>query len=275
MIYLSIALRNTEMNLLKADPNNIGESNKKTTRKLHHNPLLEKFYAGQRDERYQKDFYELLRKSDSFMRSATQHQKAVAADKWGMNVGRKDKYGRRYDHIGFFDAGHKNYGKTIGEVLQVEMKDRRTTDDDFELLYIFNNDPIETGLSKVDGYVDDKYKVNDLLNKSKTLEFPIKITREDDSVVNKIEQLTEFLHIKKIAFDQRQLEFFIPKKYKTTELSDDTKIINELKSIKLVYVPDDYGKNVGFNISDFVKRLELEQYEVFKFKGVEMETVSA
>ncbi|MFW6219955.1 MAG: hypothetical protein ACOC33_03870, partial [bacterium] len=237
MIYLSIALHNTEVDLLKADPNNLGESNKKTTRKLHHNPLLEKFYAGQRDEKYQQDYYELLKKADRFMRTATQHQKAVAADKWGMSVGRKDQYGRRYDHVGFFSDGHKHAGKTIGEVLELEMRERRTTDDEYELLYIFNNTPIETGLSKVDGYVDDKYRVNDLLNKSKTLEFPIKITRDNDSIVNKIEQLTEFLHVKKIAFEYRQLEFFIPKKFGTSKLEEDSKILNELKNIKLVYVP--------------------------------------
>lgn len=274
MIYLSIALRNTEINLLKADPDNLDENRKKTTRKLHHNPLLEKFYAGQRDEKYVKDYYELLKKADNFMRNATPHKKAIAADKWGMNVGRKDQYGRRYDHIGFFDEKHKYVGRTVGEVLDIELKARRTTDDNYEILYIFNNYPIETGLSKIDEYVDDKMMVNDLINKSKTLEFPIKINRNDIEVVNKIEQLTEFLHIKKIGFEHRQLEFFIPRKYGTEKFDENTDVFIDLTTINQVYVYNDYGEMIGFTINNFNKRILTENHEVWKFDGIEMETIN-
>lgn len=61
MTNISISLYNTEVELLKASPDDLNEKDKKVTRKLHRNQVLEKFYAGQRDEKYTKDYYELLK----------------------------------------------------------------------------------------------------------------------------------------------------------------------------------------------------------------------
>ena len=55
MINISIALYNTEEVILKANPNITGEGGKIIQRKRHRNQLLEKFYAGQRDEKYVQD----------------------------------------------------------------------------------------------------------------------------------------------------------------------------------------------------------------------------
>ena len=229
---------------------------------------------GQRDEKYVQDYYELLKKADKFQRNATAHQKAVAADKWGMNMGQKDQHGRRYDHIGFFDEKHKHAGKTIGEVLEAELLDRRTEDDDYELLGIINNFPIETGLSKVEEVVDDELKVHDMMNKSKTLEFPIKVNREE-KVLNKIEQLAEVMHIKKMGFEHRQLEFFVPLKYGTTGITETSKIFTEIVDIKQLYVNDAYGELTGFSIQDFTKRIVYNNtHEVWKFHAIEMETIT-
>lgn len=266
-INLSFAMRDEALANL-----NISERNKKNHRYIR-SQLLQKFEQGQRDEKYVQDYYELLKKADKFMRNATPHQKAAAADRWGMNVGIKDKHGRRYDHVGFFDDKHKHAGKTIKEVLEAELLERRTTDDDYELLAIINNNPIETGLSKVEEVVDDELRVNDMMNKSKTLEFPIKVTREID-VLNKIEQLAESMHVKKIGFEHRQLEFFIPNKYRTSEITEGSKIFSELIDIKHVYVSDAYGEMVGFNMHSFEKRIKYDNtHEVWKFHGVEMQTV--
>ena len=281
VIYISIALRNTEIELLKADPNDLDSKNKKETRKIHPNVLLEKFYAGQTDKKYVQEYYELLKKADKFMRTATSHQMAVAADKYGMNVGQKDQYGRRYDHVGFFDGQHKHAGKTMGEVLNAEMVERRTNDDDYELLEIFNNKPIEVGLSKIDDVVDSKLNINDLINKSKTFEFPIKITREELDkdgkeiiIKNKIEQLTDFLHVKKIGFEHRQLEFFIPLKYKTSGVTEGSKIFTELIDIKNIFIHDNYGELIGFRVDSFNKRINFnDTHEVWKFHGIEMKII--
>jgi hypothetical protein len=291
-INISIALYNTEQEILKADPNINDEGSKKITRKRHKNQLLEKFYAGQRDEKYVQDYYELLKKADKFMKKSTARQIAVAADKHlrfegqdysnsnGIEV--KDEYGRRYSHFGFFDDNHKHSGKTLGEVLELELKERRTKDDEYELLYIFNNKPIEVGLADIMDVVEktDKedaeheYEVMDIWKKSKTFKFPISVYREEDNIVNKIEELTEYLHVKKIAFEIRQLEFFIPLKFKTENIEKNSKIFGEITNIISIFVRNEYGEWVGFGINKFIKRINYNNtHEVWKFEGIEMESV--
>jgi hypothetical protein len=280
MIAISIALFNTEQEILKADPNDLDERAKKNQRMRHRNQLLEKFYAGQTDEKYVKDYYEVLKKADKFIRTATPHQMAIAADKYGTSYGMKDRWGRRYEHYGFFDDKHKHAGKTLAEVLALEFEERRTKDDDYELLYIFNNKPIEVGLVKVMDVVEkkqgslDEYEVVDMEKKSKSFQFPIKIRREKEDTVNKIEELTEFLHIKKIGFEYRQLEFFIPLKFKTTEFDEESDIFKEIIDIQQVYLNDEYGQLMGFTINKYFKRINYnDTHEVLKFEGIEMEMV--
>jgi hypothetical protein len=282
IIYISIALYHTEEELLKADPIDLNDKDKKETRKLHRNQLLEKFYQGQRDEKYVQDYYELLKRADKFMRTSTPHQIAVATDKHLRFDEKKDPYGKRYNHYGFFDEKHKHSGKTVGEVLELEMKERRTKDDNYELLYIFNNKPVEVGFAKVMDVVektkkenaDFEYEVLDVFRKSKQFEFPIKIQREKEDVVNKIEQLTEFLHVKKIAFEHRQLEFFIPLKFKIEEIVEDSDTFKEIIDVKNLFIKNEYGKLMGFGIIKFLKRVEYNNtHEVWKFQGIEMENV--
>ncbi len=282
LIYISIALYRTEEDILKADPIDLKEKDKRETRKLHRNQLLEKFYQGQRDEKYVQDYYELLKKADKFMRTSTPHQIAVATDKHIRFDEKKDPYGKRYDHYGFFDEKHKHAGKTVGEVLEFEMKERRTKDDDYELLYIFNNKPIEVGFAKVLDVVektkkedvDFEYEVLDVFRKSKQFEFPIRVYREKEDVVNKIEQLTEFLHVKKTAFEYRQLEFFIPLKFKIEEVAEDSDTFKEITDIKDVFIKNEYGELMGFGIIKFLKRIKYnDTHEVWKFQGIEMENV--
>jgi len=274
---ISIALFNTEQEILKADPNNVGEKNNHTQRMRSRNQLLEKFYAGQTDKKYVQEYYEVLKKADKFIKTATPHQMAVAADKYGTSYGMKDRYGRRYEHYGFFDDKHKNVGKTLGEVLSVEFEERRTKDDDYEILYIFNNKPIEVGLIKVMDVVEEKengeLEVLDMEKKSKQFQFPIKILRENEAI-NKIEELSEFLHVKKIGFEYRQLEFFVPLKFKTSELEDNSDIFNEIINIKEVHIYDEYGQLMSFSVNKYNKRITYnDTHEVLKFEGIEMQTL--
>jgi len=327
LINISIALHNTEEEILKADPNICNESGKKIQRMRHRNNVLEKFYVGQTDEKYVKEYYEILKKADRFMKNSTPHDFAVATDKHmrfmvdatdgnshsfnlerGLDrANKKDAYGRRYEHYGFFDGKHKNAGKTLGEVIAQEFEERRTKDDDYEILYIFNNIPIEAGLSKIFDVVkktdnmefipielnvektetseihhvlefekQNVFELHDNLEKSKTFEFPIKVYREEGlDVVNKIEQLTEFLHVKKIGFEYRQLEFFIPIKFNTENIEENSEIFNEITNIKSIFVKNDYGELMGFGIIKFIKRIKYnDTHEVWKFQGIEMENTS-
>jgi hypothetical protein len=280
MFAISVALFNTEQEILKADPNDLDEKNNHTQRMRSRNQLLEKFFAGQTDEKYVQDYYEVLKKADKFIRTATPHQMAIAADKYGTSYGMKDRYGRRYEHYGFFDDKHKHSGKTLGEVLALEFEERRTKDDDLEIMYIFNNNPIEVGLAKVMDVVEkkegslDEYEVLDMEKKSKQFQFPIKVVRENENAINKIEELSEFLHIKKIGFEYRQLEFFIPLKFKTTELADDSAIFKEIIDIQQAFVRDEYGELIGFGINKYFKRINYNNtHEVLKFEGIEMQSI--
>lgn len=278
MFAISVALFNTEQEILKADPNNVGERNNHTQRMRSRNQLLEKFYAGQTDIKYVREYYEVLKKADKFIRTATPHQMAVAADKYGTSYGMKDRYGRRYEHYGFFDDKHKNTGKTLGEVLATEFEERRTKDDDYEILYIFNNKPIEVGLIKVMDVVEEKengeLEVRDLENQSKQFQFPIKIEHENKEAINKIEELTEFLHVKKIGFEYRQFEFFVPLKFKTNELDENSDIFKEIIDIKEIFIRDEYGELMGFSVNKYIKKIIYnDTHEVLKFEGIEMQMV--
>jgi len=279
---ISLSLYQTEIEILKANPNDLNERNNHTQRMRSRNQLLEKFYAGQTDEKYVQDYYEVLKKADKFIRTATPHQMAIAADKYGTNYGMKDRYGRRYEHYGFFDDKHKHTGKTLGEVLVLEFEERRTKDDDLEIMYIFNNKPIEVGLSQVMDVVEkkenslDEYEVVDMEKKSKQFQFPIKIIREKKDTINRIEELSEFLHIKKIGFEYRQLEFFIPLKFRTSEHDEDSDIFKQIIDIQQAFICDEYGELIGFSINKYIKRIKYnDTHDVLKFDGIEMQTMGA
>ena len=283
MINISIALYNTEEEILKADPNDLQERDKKETRKLHRNQLLEKFYQGQRDEKYVQDYYELLKKADKFIKTSTSHQRLVAIDRHMRHLNdeekrnEKDPYGRRYNYAGFFDENHKHAGKTLGEVIELEFEERRTKDDDYELLRIFNNKPIEAGIAKFYDAIEKSKTENTEFEVTvmKSFDFPLKAQRDDENVINKIEQLTEFLHVKKIGFEYRQLEFFIPLKFGTENIEENSIIFKEITNIKSIFVKDEYGELIGFGIIKFIKRIKHNNtHEVWKFEGIEMQNMS-
>lgn len=309
---ISIALFNTEVEILKADPNINDESKKIIQRKRHRNETIEKFYAGQRDEKYVQDYYEILKKADEFLIKSSPLDRAISAGKNSSTfVSRgesnkkqsysdviKETYNKKRDvrDFGFYDENHKHYGKTIEEVIELEFEERRTKDDDYEIIYIFNNKPIESGLFEsfeivevgdklvsdrvvIDKAVrfmdDDKEYVAKIPEKSTSYRYPMSVYRDNESL-NKIEQLTEFLHIKKTAFEERILEFFIPMKFKTSDFDVDSDIFKEIIDIKEVYFKDSYGNLFGFKINGFRKRISINDiYDVIKLDATEMEVYSS
>lgn len=280
ILHISIALFQTEQEILKADSLCLDENDKKIQRHRYRNLILEKFYAGQRDEKYVNEYYELLNKADKFKRESTQLKYEIAAWKHigGRHVVEGDG-GNEVNQIGFFDSKHKHVGKTMLDVLKHEYDERKLNDDHYELLYIFNNRPIDVGLTKALSVDDSINDVDDVaimtdVARSKLLEFPIKIGRDNDNVLNKIEHLTEHLHVKKIAFEHRVLEFFIPIKFKTVDIDSESIIFNEIININEVYVSDNYGNRKSFGLMKFKKRIvHNNTYEVLKFQGIEMENL--
>jgi hypothetical protein len=292
MINLAIILFRAENDIIKISQDSDNKY-RCEQRKVHRNAFVEMLVSEMKNDVIVQQYYELLKKTDKFMKKSTARQIAVAADKHlrfeeqdlsnsnGIEV--KDKYGRRYSHFGFFDDSHKHAGKTLGDVLNLELNERRTKDDKYEIVYIFNNKPIEVGLVNImdviietdNEKVEHEFEVVDVQKKSKTFKFPINVYREDGNIVNKIEELTEFLHVKKIAFDIRQLEFFIPLKFKTENIEDNSKIFEEITNIKSIFVRNEYGELIGFGINNFIKRIIYNNtHEVWKFNGIEMESVN-
>lgn len=270
MIKLSIASFRTEQEILKADPNDLDESNKYNINAQHRLDFVEKMIQGQRDEKFVQDYYEILKKADKFRKKSSINDVGVSADKWGMSLGHKDEVGRRYDHLGFLDPKHKHYGKTLGEVLSAELEERSLKDDDFKILYMFNNHPIIKSFSNSIEFAQKKG-----IDRFKDMEFPLTVNRENEKAINKIEQLTEFLHVKRIDEDHRILEFLIPKKFGVNKLDQKDEIFKELVSINSIWHKDEYGTLVGFTVNELYKITELEdKYDVIKFTAIQIKNVN-
>jgi hypothetical protein len=276
---IGFALSRIDDLMFKPIQHDFSEKDKKNQRHRHRNNVLEQFYAGKEDEKYTKEYYEILKKSDEFIKKATPRKMAAVADNHGMSYGHEDKNGEKHEHYGFFDAKHKNKDKTIAEVLEKEYKERRTDDDDYKLVEIIGNSPKIAGMAKVFDFLEEtedaKYVLKDPMVVQKKYEFPIKCLRSIE-VVNKIEQLTETLHIKEIGVDLLRLEFFIPMKYKTHLFDVESDIFKEIINFDQVFFTNKYGKLIGYRIENYVKRVTVKNkngddaYDVIKFMAKEI-----
>jgi hypothetical protein len=274
--FIGIVLYRAQIDVF-GDNADLSEKNKKNIRMRHRIQFLNDFENGKENHMYSQKYYEILKGADKFMKNATPEKMAIAADRHGMNYGQKDKFGRTYEHYGFYDEKHKHAGKTLAEVIALDYEERRTKDDNYKMITIFNNKPIEAGLSEVfksdvkkTNNKDYEYEVIKPLEQSKQFIFPIKVYRDVD-VLNKIEQLTQFLHLKKITEEVLQFEFFIPLKFKTNEIKEDSDIFKELTTMKHIAITDEYGVVRRFGNLEFKKRLTHDEFDVIKFTGVESE----
>lgn len=295
MTNIAIMLYNIDVDIFKVNPDGLDSSKKLVYRMRNRSRVLNNMDQGIKDEKFVKDFYETLKKADLFMKNATPHKMAVVADRYSILA--KDPYsGKDIDttklddetsdnnrHFGFYHKSNKNFGKTLNEVLEQETLDRRVDDDDYPLLYIYDNTPHKFGFTDLDKLtVVDGDEVRVLTEKeiSSKLIFPISIRRSDDTIVNKIEMLTQTLHVKRVAFNTRLFEFLIPNKYKLNELYESSPIWDELKMIDQIYMTNKYGEMTGFKIDSFFKTFQYGEYElngeskfeytIIKFKGIEM-----
>ena len=276
MIRISIGLYNSEELILKTTGISVSGKGKHHIRIRHKNPLVEKLVQGQRDEKFVKDYYEILKKAEKFLRNATPEKVEMVANKHGMTLGKKDKWGRRYEHYGFFDPSNKNYGKTLGEAMELEVKERTVKDDDYELEIMFDNTPIIEGIAKT--------KSLNSLEKARTAKFPMKIIHNTENFTNRIEQLTKYLHVKKVGGDVKILEFFIPTKFKVFDLPKNSPIFTELVDIKQVWIKDEYGGRYGYTITDYRKMIEYKdnnkenedfiEYHIIKFNATSINNLN-
>ena len=272
-VRLGIAMKNSEDDIMASKSMVDDKKGKMQIRQTHRNPVIEKMLQGERDEQYVKDYYEILRKADHFMKTASPEKIAMSADKFGMSYGKKDRWGRRFEHYGFFDPKHKNYGNTLSEAMEQEVKDKTTKDDDYPVEFMFDNSPIVEGLStfrdmKESEKVGSGFEVMSPAEKAKTRKFPMSVVRDNQNAFNKIEMLTSFLHVKKVYDRDRILEFFIPKKFKLGQHLDNKEIFDELIAINQVWIKDEYDGKYGFTVNSYRKYFDYDdKYDVLKFNA--------
>ena len=198
-------LYNIDVDIFKVNPDGLDPSKKLVYRMRSRSKVLNNMDQGIKDEKFVKDFYETLKKADLFMKNATPHKMAVVADKYSI-LAKDPLTGKDIDttklddetsannrHFGFYHKSNKNFGKTLNEVLEQETLDRRINDDDYPILYIYDNTPHKLGFTDLDKLtVVDGDEVRVLTEKeiSNKLTFPISIRRSDDTILNKIEMLS-------------------------------------------------------------------------------------
>lgn len=259
--YIGVSVAGADK-ILKSEDHSVSEKDKKSTRKLHSNETLEKFYAGKADEKYTQQFYEILKKADIFMKKATPYKMAAVADRFGMSLGREIIKGETVEeHFGFYDEKHVNAGKTLLEVIDKEIEERRTKDDNLKVIDMVDNKAILPTISD-----SIEYALMSNLERAKLLKYPIKLIRENDDVVNKLEMLTEYMHVKRLDDTHSQLEFFVNKKFNLDKIETDSEIFQELINIKQVQYSGKYEDKYIFNVLKFLKRYNHnDRYEVLKF----------
>ena len=236
--YIGVSVAGADR-ILKSEDHSVSEKDKKSTRKLHSNETLEKFYAGKADEKYTQQFYEILKKADLFMKRATPYKMAAVADRFGMSLGKEIIKGETVEeHFGFYDEKHVNAGKTLLEVIDKEIEERRTKDDDLKVIDMVDNKAILPTISD-----SIEYALMSNLERAKLLKYPIKLIRDNDEIVNKLEMITEYMHVKRINDTHSQLEFFIDKKFKLDKIETEGEIFQELINIKQVQYNGKYEDN--------------------------------
>lgn len=276
LIRVALAMHNVETEFKAKVSDLFG---KKEFKKRNNNPVLNKMEQGQTDERYVQQYYEILKKADEVVRSTNPDKAAKMADKYGVNIGAKDRWGVRWDHHGFLDPKHKHYGKTLKEIRDLEIVERQHDEDNYPVIAMFTN---KSELSfvqatKVLKDENEQFAIPELHEMAKLQKFPLMVVRTDE-VLNKIEQLVEFVHIKSITSKHYLVEMFIPTKYGIDKYDEDTKIFKELIDIDQVWFADDYGDKHAYRVTSFHRRSKHNEYvddkgqkkyryDVIKFSG--------
>jgi hypothetical protein len=213
------------------------------------------------DEKYVQQFYEILKKADKFLRSANPAKVQKTAGKFGLNYGMKDKYGRRFEHYGFFDEKHEHYGKSLNEVRDSEVAERSLDDDDYPVVVMYQNKKEFSLLDSAKILMDNDNILHapEIHEMARMKQYPLTIVR-DVEVVNRLEQLTEYLHVKQISSEHKILEFFIPAKFGLSTISENDPIFKEIIAIKQVWFKDEYGDRNSYSVTNYFKRGEYMKY---------------
>lgn len=250
----SMAMNNLEQEVFKpADVDDLTNGGNKEQQKRSSN-LLESMRRGEYNAQYVKQFYEILRRADDIVLNSTPEEMRQLAERYGMGSAANTQYNMLTE-----DRVARHGNKTPQQIRDEEAKKRVTKDDNYEVDHMVSNIRNVKNILEAAGGAPKQY------------EFSLKVSR-DQEVVNKIEELSEFLHIKHVGENHKILEFFIPKKYKVT-IVEHVAALNELKNFQYVWFTDKYGKRYDYNVRKFYKLSSNQEYDVIKFNAVIMETM--
>lgn len=234
------------------------------------------------DEKYVEQFYEILKKADKFLRTSNPAKIQKTAGKFGINYGIKDHHGRRFEHYGFFDDQHRFAGKSLKEVRELEVSERQVEDDNYPVIVMYQNKKEFSFLESSAIVLKNEkgFYAPEIHELARMKKYPLTIVRDDENVANKLEQLTEFLHVKQISNEHKILEFFIPVKFGLEKVTNDEPIFKQLINIRQVWFKDEYGDRNSYRITEYYKRgvykkyitvngkeeLNPNAYDIIKFK---------
>lgn len=255
MFSLSFALKRME-DELRADPIDLFKTEHRAEMKSMFNMF---------DENYVQQFYEILKKADKFLRSANPAKIQRTAGKFGLNYGMKDGFGRRFEHYGFFADGHRFAGKSLKEVRDIEVAERQLDDDNYPVIIMYQNKKEFSFLESASIILenDKGFYAPEIHELARMKKYPLTIVRESE-VRNRIEQLTDFVHVKHIGLEHKIVEFFVPNKFGLENVNDNDPIFKELINIKQIWFKDEYGDKNAYSVTKYYKR---GVYNKFTEKG--------
>jgi hypothetical protein len=195
------------------------------------NELLRSLRKGEYNKEYVDKFYKILKASDKVFEADKYSLKDISK-KHGMDYGNED--------LQYYLNSNTEYNKP-------NLEERYYIKDGYELENIVKNS-IEV-LNPLD-VLEGKKPIRITKIKSKN------INRE-----NKIEEYTEYLHIKKFKGRSKLLEFYINKDINLGNLIED------FKKTDNIYFKSNYGELFDYNISKFIEIDELNSYNILKFKA--------
>lgn len=230
-IRLSLSLSKTETNLFKISKEDkySGDANELTDIQ---SDLLRSLYKGEYNKEYVVKFYKILKMSDKVLDGLTKDILLNKLKEHGMDEGNQDLINYLTN-----DVKYKN----------IHINKKTDNTEDYPLIDIVKNRIEIINAEEV------------LLGKKAKKITTIKSKDIDREFL--LEEVVDYLHIKKYTEDDVMLEFYINK------LFDITNFTNQIKLINNIYYVSKYGEKFEYIINNFFKTNEHNDYIIYKFIG--------
>jgi hypothetical protein len=234
LIKISIAMSKLENQLFKNSDEALNSGDGSEINNIK-SDLLKSLYNGEYNQEYVNKFYRILKKSDNLILNSNRLELLEKTKRHGMDTGNEDI-------IRFLNSNM--------EYKNIRIEDKIDKSDNFEIEKIITN-KIEI-INIEDAINGHKAKFITTL-KSKTIDRNIKI-----------EEITDYLHIKKINDNEKLLEFYLNNTHNIDE------IFNELINIDNIYFKDIYGDRLEYKIVEYINKNSFNSYNILKFLAHEV-----